>query len=81
MINENRFLPSELKYRRSLIEIIRRLNSAPPRKGFHTYIFNYLDSEYSMSDVQCEHKYKFTDISRNNYKGAYSLLAPALSEG
>ena len=24
---------------------------------------------------------KFTDTPRNNYKGAYSVLAPALSEG
>ena len=52
MIDENRFLSPELKCRRSLIEIIRRLHSVHPRKGFHTYIFNFLDSEYNINDVQ-----------------------------
>ena len=49
MIDENRFLSPELKCRRSLIEIIRRLHSVYPRKA---YIFNFLDSEYNISDVQ-----------------------------
>ena len=38
--NEHRFLSPELKYRRSLIEIIRRLRSVPIRKIFHTDSFN-----------------------------------------
>ena len=52
MIDENRFLSSELKCRRSLIEILRRLNSVHPTNRFHMYIFNLLDSEYDISDVQ-----------------------------
>ena len=54
---EYRFLLPELKHRRSLIEIIRRLKSVPPRKGFHTYTFNCLDSDYSMGDGQYQYKY------------------------
>ena len=38
--NEYRFLSPELKYTRSLIEIIRRLRSVPIRKVFHTDSFN-----------------------------------------
>ena len=59
MINQNRFLSPELsRLLKSLgFEIIRRLKSVPPRKGFYKYIFSFLDSEYNMSDVQCKHKY------------------------
>ena len=60
MPNEYRFLTfllPELKYRRSLIEIIRRLEYVPPKKGFHAYAFNVLDSEYNMSDGQHQCKY------------------------
>ena len=60
MPNEYRFLmflSPELKYRRSLIEIIRRLEYVLPKKGFHAYAFNVLDNEYNMSDVQCKYKY------------------------
>ena len=47
MIDENHFLSPELKCRRSLIEIRRKLTFCVPK---HTYIFNFLDSEY-ISDV------------------------------
>ena len=51
MIDETRFLSSELKCKRSLIEIIRRLHSIHSRKSFHAYTFNLLDSEYNISDI------------------------------
>ena len=38
MTNEYRFLSSELKYRRSLIEIIRRLKSVQLSGFTHVYI-------------------------------------------
>ena len=57
MINENRFLSPELKYKRSLIEIIRRLNSVPPRKDLHMYIFNFLDSKCNTSNSQYQYKH------------------------
>ena len=37
MTNEYRFLSSELKYRRSLIEIMRRLKSVQPSGFTHVY--------------------------------------------
>ena len=48
MNNENLFLSPELKCRRSLIEIIRRLKTVPPRKDFHTYTgtFNIVELLY-----------------------------------
>ena len=52
MTNEYLFLSLELKYGRSLIEIIKRLKSMPPRNAFHTYTFNFLDSKYNMNDGQ-----------------------------
>ena len=56
MTNEYCLLSPELKYRRSLIEIIRHLSlySLP---GLHTYTFNFLDGEYNMSDGQYQYKY------------------------
>ena len=55
--NEYLFLSLELKYRRSLIQIIKRLKHVPPRNSFHTYSFNFLDSEYNMNDGQYQYKY------------------------
>ena len=49
VIDENRFLSSELKCRRSLIEMLR--HSVHPTNRFHTYIFNFLDNEYDIRDV------------------------------
>ena len=45
-VNENCFLSLELKRRRPLIEIIRRLKYVPPRKSFSQLNIPLLDSGY-----------------------------------